>query len=66
MLTCPLGHKEQISQLHEFHTTFLSRDTDQNKKRSLTFCTGVKFQVGSNFKLNQFQQKWAQINQIVM
>ena len=40
-----LGHKEQKSQLQEIHTMFRSPDRGQNNKRSLTFCTGVKFQV---------------------
>ena len=47
-----LGHKEQKSQLHEIHTTFRSPDRGQNNKRSLTFCTGVKFSSWSNFNEN--------------
>ena len=47
-----LGHKEQKSQLPEIHTTFRSPDRGQNNKRSLTFCTGVKFSSWSNFNEN--------------
>ena len=47
-----LGHKEQKSQLQEIHTTFRSPDKGQNNKRSLTFCTGVKFSSWSNFNEN--------------
>ena len=45
MSNSSLGHKEQKIQLHEIHIglTFRSRDKGQNNKRSLTFCTGVKF-----------------------
>ena len=49
MSNSSLGHKEQKSQLHEIHTTFRSRDIGQNNKRSLTFCTRVKFSSWSNF-----------------
>ena len=38
-----LGHEEQKIQLHEIYTMLRSRDKGQNNKRSLTFCTGVKF-----------------------
>ena len=46
------GHKEQKSQLHEIHTAFRSPNRGQNNKRSLTFCTGVKFSSWSNFNEN--------------
>ena len=47
-----LGRKEQKSQLYEIHTTFRSPDRGQNNKRSLTFCTGVKFSSWSDFNEN--------------
>ena len=47
-----LGHKEQKSQLQEIQTMFRSPDRGQNNKRSLTFCTGVKFSSWSNFNEN--------------
>ena len=43
MSNSSLGHKEQKIQLHEIYTMLHSRDRGQNNKRSLTFCTGVKF-----------------------
>ena len=39
---------------------FRSRDTGQNNKRSLTFCTGVKFSSWSNF--NETGLKWIKLS----
>ena len=49
-----LGHKRQKIQLHEIYTMLRSRPRDkgQNNKRSLTFCTGVKFSSWFDFNEN--------------
>ena len=52
MSNSSLGHKEQKIQLHGIYTTLHSRDEGQNIKRSLTFCTGVKFSSWFNFNEN--------------
>ena len=51
MSNSSLGHKEQKIQLYEIYTMLRSRDRGQNNKRSLTFCTGVKF--SSRFYFNE-------------
>ena len=52
MSNSSLGHKELKIQLHEIYTMLRSQDKGQNNKRSLTFCTGVKFSSWFDFNEN--------------
>ena len=52
MSNSSLGHKEQKIQLHEIYIMIRSRDKGQSNKRSLTFCTGVKFSSWFDFTEN--------------
>ena len=55
MSYCSSYCKEQKSKLHDIHTMLRYRDKGQNKKRSLTFCPGVKFSRWSDFDENRLK-----------
>ena len=55
MSYCSSHYKEQKSQSHDLRMMLRFRDKGQIKKRSLTFCAGVKFSRWSDFDENRLK-----------